>query len=58
MRKGAINTIPSQLSDPWVLPSFPPLIAIEVVEKVKHLLMNRLPRFTGPIYPACDQYIQ
>jgi hypothetical protein len=33
-------------------------IAIEAVMKAKHLLTNRLHRFTRPISPACDQYIQ
>jgi hypothetical protein len=37
---------------------FSPHKTIEVVEKVKHLFMNRLHWFTGPISPACDQYIQ
>jgi hypothetical protein len=31
---------------------------IEAVMKVKHLLTSRLHRFTGPISPACDQYVQ
>jgi hypothetical protein len=34
------------------------LTTIEAVEKAKHPLINKVHRFTGPISPACDQYVQ
>jgi hypothetical protein len=39
-------------------PSFSPNTAIETVIKTKHLLTNKLHRFTRPITPACDRYVQ
>jgi hypothetical protein len=39
-------------------PSFSPNTSIEAVMKVKHLLMNKLHQFTGPITLACDWYVQ
>jgi hypothetical protein len=35
-----------------------PFTTIEAVEKVKHPLTNKLPRFTRPISTTCDQCIQ
>jgi hypothetical protein len=60
LRKRAPDTIPSTSVDRSIdlPPNFSPLTAIEAVMKVKHLLMNRIHQFTGPISPACDQYIQ
>jgi hypothetical protein len=58
-RKRAPDTTPSLAE--WSTgppPSFSPNIASEAVMKAKHLLTNKLHRFTGPITPACDQYAQ
>jgi hypothetical protein len=59
LRKRAPNTTPSPVE--WFAsppPSFFPNIAIEAVMKANHLLMNELLRFTRPITPACDWYVQ
>jgi hypothetical protein len=39
-------------------PSFSPNTAIEAVSNAKHMLMNKLHQFTGPITPVCSQYVQ
>jgi hypothetical protein len=39
-------------------PSFSPNTFIEAVMKAKHLLMNKLHQFIGPITPICDWYVQ
>jgi hypothetical protein len=59
-RKMAPDTILSMLADRSIgpPPSFSPITTIEAVMKTKHMLMNRLHRFIGPISPACDQYVQ
>jgi hypothetical protein len=58
--KGTPDYIPSTPADRSVCPhlvSLPPT-TIEVVEKAKHLLTNKLHQFTGHISLACDQYVQ
>jgi hypothetical protein len=58
-RKRAPDTTPSLAE--WYTglpPSFSPNIVIEAAMKAKHLLMNKLHQFTGPITPACDRYVQ
>jgi hypothetical protein len=58
-RKGApdITLSPAEWST-GPPPSLSPNTAIEVVMKDKHLLTNKLHRFTGLIIPACNRYIQ
>jgi hypothetical protein len=59
LRKRAPDITPSPTEWPTgPSPSFSPSTAIEAVMKAKHLLTNRLHRFTGPISPARDRYIQ
>jgi hypothetical protein len=58
-RKRAPDTTPNPAE--WSTgppPSFSPNIAIETLMKAKHLLMNKLHQFTGPITPAYDRYVQ
>jgi hypothetical protein len=59
-KKGLPTTSPAhRLTDPWVpISSFSPLTTIETIDIVMHLLTKMLHQFTGPISPACDQYIQ
>jgi hypothetical protein len=59
-RKRAPNATPNTLTD-WstgLPPSFSPNTTIEAVMKAKHMLMNMLHRFMGPISLVCDQYDQ
>jgi hypothetical protein len=60
LRKKAPDTIPSTLVDQSAcLPhSFSLLTTIEVVIKLKHMLMNKLQQFIVSISPKCDQYVQ
>jgi hypothetical protein len=58
-RKRTPDTTPSPTE--WSAgppPSFSPNTAIEAVLKAKHMLMNKLHQFTGPITPVCSQYVQ
>jgi hypothetical protein len=58
--KKAPDTIPSTPTYRSAGPplNFSPLIAIEVVMKIKHLLTNKLHPFTRHISLECDQYVQ